>query len=247
MSTQIFGFICTNSANSTLIASRDASCYHGQDSWTVLARYGTAGSRYWRVLYTAGFDPVPEDVQACAQIVAAYFWQTRRDPGLVINGLGFVQPIAHHAISRSRPLPSETLPNSANLTRTTRRCDSRSERARLLPGVMNFRSAFNVLARDFIMVLPVRTNCTVDICRVGSTTPVSPGSRAICEPTSRAVSLAFRTPVAGPPTTWTHILLVAADVDLRDAISAAVHVATKTPCVFLCCRHPLPGGICRAG
>ncbi len=41
------------------------------------------GGRYWRVIYTAGFDPVPEDVQeACAQVVAAFFWQSRRDPGL---------------------------------------------------------------------------------------------------------------------------------------------------------------------
>jgi hypothetical protein len=41
------------------------------------------GSDYWRVIYTAGFATVPEDVQeACAQWVAALFWQTKRDPGL---------------------------------------------------------------------------------------------------------------------------------------------------------------------
>src|SRR4051812_24597925 len=38
---------------------------------------------YWRVIYTAGYATVPEDVQeACAQWVAALFWQTKRDPGL---------------------------------------------------------------------------------------------------------------------------------------------------------------------
>jgi hypothetical protein len=41
------------------------------------------GLNYWRVIYTAGFATVPEDVQeACAQWVAALFWQTKRDPGL---------------------------------------------------------------------------------------------------------------------------------------------------------------------
>src|SRR5262249_47485778 len=44
---------------------------------------GGARVNYWRVLYTAGFSTVPEDVQeACAQWVAALFWQTKRDPGL---------------------------------------------------------------------------------------------------------------------------------------------------------------------
>ena len=41
------------------------------------------GARAWRVIYTAGYSAVPEDVQeACAQWVAALFWQTKRDPGL---------------------------------------------------------------------------------------------------------------------------------------------------------------------
>jgi hypothetical protein len=40
-------------------------------------------SNYWRVIYTAGFATVPEEVQeACAQWVAALFFQTKRDPGL---------------------------------------------------------------------------------------------------------------------------------------------------------------------
>jgi hypothetical protein len=41
------------------------------------------GINFWRVVYTAGFATVPDDVQeACAQWVAALFWQTKRDPGL---------------------------------------------------------------------------------------------------------------------------------------------------------------------
>ena len=41
------------------------------------------GVNYWRIVYTAGYETVPEDVQeACAQWTAALFWQTKRDPGL---------------------------------------------------------------------------------------------------------------------------------------------------------------------
>lgn len=62
-----------------------------------LADYGVDAERGWltrpggwpegvdryRVIYTAGYATVPEDVQeACAQWVAALFWQTKRDPGL---------------------------------------------------------------------------------------------------------------------------------------------------------------------
>jgi hypothetical protein len=43
----------------------------------------SGGRDAWRVIYTAGFATVPEDVQeACAQWVAALFWQSKRDPGL---------------------------------------------------------------------------------------------------------------------------------------------------------------------
>jgi hypothetical protein len=43
----------------------------------------TKGLQAWRVLYTAGYVTVPEDVQeACAQWAAALFLQTKRDPGL---------------------------------------------------------------------------------------------------------------------------------------------------------------------
>lgn len=41
------------------------------------------GPGAWRVVYVAGYGPLPEDVQeACAQWVAALFWQSKRDPGL---------------------------------------------------------------------------------------------------------------------------------------------------------------------
>ena len=41
------------------------------------------GPGAWRVVYQAGYDAVPDDVQeACAQWVAQLFWQTKRDPGL---------------------------------------------------------------------------------------------------------------------------------------------------------------------
>jgi hypothetical protein len=39
--------------------------------------------RGWRVIYTAGYASAPEDIQeACAEWVATFFWQTKRDPGL---------------------------------------------------------------------------------------------------------------------------------------------------------------------
>jgi len=41
------------------------------------------GANYWRVIYTAGYASVPDDVQeACAEWVAHLFWQARRDPGM---------------------------------------------------------------------------------------------------------------------------------------------------------------------
>ena len=37
----------------------------------------------WRVVYTAGYDAIPDDVQeACAAIVAQLFYRAKRDPGL---------------------------------------------------------------------------------------------------------------------------------------------------------------------
>lgn len=41
------------------------------------------GVNYWRVQYKAGYNTLPDDLEeAAAQIVAALFWQTKRDPGL---------------------------------------------------------------------------------------------------------------------------------------------------------------------
>lgn len=41
------------------------------------------GASHYRLVYTAGFDAVPADVaEACAQLVAQMFFQTRRDPGV---------------------------------------------------------------------------------------------------------------------------------------------------------------------
>jgi hypothetical protein len=41
------------------------------------------GLHYWRVIYSAGFSAIPDEVQeACAEWVAQLFWQTKRDPGL---------------------------------------------------------------------------------------------------------------------------------------------------------------------
>jgi hypothetical protein len=62
------------------------------------------GFGYWRVIYTAGYATVPEDVQeACAQWVAHLFWQTKRDPGLARESVA-------GALSRSpqHEMPSTT-------------------------------------------------------------------------------------------------------------------------------------------
>ncbi|MSU76617.1 MAG: hypothetical protein EXS16_00840 [Gemmataceae bacterium] len=67
-------------------------------SFTVDTEHGTivrdagavwhGGLHYWRVIYRAGYDPIPDDVQeACAQGVAQLFWQTKRDPGLVSEAI----------------------------------------------------------------------------------------------------------------------------------------------------------------
>ena len=39
------------------------------------------GLNYWRVIYTAGFSTVPDDIQeAAAEWVAALFWQSKDNP-----------------------------------------------------------------------------------------------------------------------------------------------------------------------
>lgn len=53
------------------------------------------GAQHWRVVYAAGFATIPEAVQeACAEWVAALFWQSKRDPGLT-------QEAVPGAVSRS--------------------------------------------------------------------------------------------------------------------------------------------------
>jgi hypothetical protein len=56
------------------------------------------GLNFWRVVYTAGFATVPDDVQeACAEWVARLFWQTKRDPGLASESVpgAFARSIEH--------------------------------------------------------------------------------------------------------------------------------------------------------
>jgi hypothetical protein len=46
------------------------------------------GLHQWRVIYQAGYNAIPDDVQeACAQWVALLFWQTKRDPGLASEAI----------------------------------------------------------------------------------------------------------------------------------------------------------------
>ena len=52
------------------LTREDGACFYG-------------GLHAWRVVYSAGFSAVPDEVQeACAGWVAQLFWQTKRDPGL---------------------------------------------------------------------------------------------------------------------------------------------------------------------
>ena len=52
--------------------------------WLLRSAGWQGAENAWRIIYTAGFTAVPEDVQeACAEWVATLFWQTKRDPGLV--------------------------------------------------------------------------------------------------------------------------------------------------------------------
>lgn len=71
------------------------------DGLALLEDHGLAwfgGSRFWRVIYTAGYPSIPEDVQeACAQWVAALFWTTKRDPGASQVATVGVSTITTHA------------------------------------------------------------------------------------------------------------------------------------------------------
>lgn len=55
----------------------------------------------WRIVYSAGFSEVPDDVQeACAEWVAALFFQTKRDPGLAQERLVNSPPASVRALLR---------------------------------------------------------------------------------------------------------------------------------------------------
>ena len=59
------------------------TAFYLQDVFPVERATWYGGLNWWRVIYTAGFATIPEDVQeACAQWVAQLFKQTKRDPGL---------------------------------------------------------------------------------------------------------------------------------------------------------------------
>lgn len=62
------------------------------------------GTGNYRVIYTAGYETIPEDVQeACAEWVAALFYQTKRDPG-------FSQEQVPGVVSRSSALSVKGMP-----------------------------------------------------------------------------------------------------------------------------------------
>lgn len=64
------------------------------------------GMHFWRVIYSAGYENVPDDVQeACAEWVAQLFWQTQRDPGLASEKISGIEA----------RVPLQTMPGSAKL------------------------------------------------------------------------------------------------------------------------------------
>lgn len=63
---------------SNFVVDAERGCLTREDG---VCFYG--GLHAWRVVYSAGFSAVPDEVQeACAEWVAQLFWQTKRDPGL---------------------------------------------------------------------------------------------------------------------------------------------------------------------
>jgi hypothetical protein len=68
-----------------------------------IAPLWAGGPQYWRIVYTAGFATVPDDVQeACCQWIAALFWQSKRDPGLTQEAIpGSVSRSVHHGMPPS--------------------------------------------------------------------------------------------------------------------------------------------------
>lgn len=87
---------------------RDVTDYELEPRIGVLTRPlgWPGGASAYRVVYSAGYATIPDDVQeACAQIVAQLFWQTRRDPGLA-------QETILAAVSRR---PTDDWPASARM------------------------------------------------------------------------------------------------------------------------------------
>ena len=70
--------------------SVDVGGYHVDNSRGVLWRTNglwAGGRKHYRVLYTAGYNPLPEDlIEACAQWVAALFWQAKDNPAQAYQG-----------------------------------------------------------------------------------------------------------------------------------------------------------------
>ncbi len=71
----------TRELSAFLIDALQGSLHRFDSEWD-------GGPGAWRVVYQAGYDTVPDDVQeACAQWVAQLFWQTKRDPGLASESI----------------------------------------------------------------------------------------------------------------------------------------------------------------
>ncbi len=67
------------------------------------------------------------------------------------------------------------------------------------------------------MALPIPANVTVAICRAGSSMPtLEDVAGHLKADFVRGLSM-VPTPAAGPPVTWTHVLLLNPDIDVRDA------------------------------
>ena len=76
---------------SGFVVDAENGCLTRGDGWLW---YG--GLHAWRVIYSAGYSAVPDDVQeACAEWVAQLFWLTKRDPGLASESIpGTVSRVA---------------------------------------------------------------------------------------------------------------------------------------------------------
>jgi hypothetical protein len=80
-------FAAMNVIAGLMLHKSELSAFHVDDQRGLLIREAGAsfhgGPQHWRVMYSAGFAAIPDEIQeACAQWVAQLFWQTKRDPGL---------------------------------------------------------------------------------------------------------------------------------------------------------------------